>query len=188
MSMLESLPVELFRETASYLTFLDKKALSVASKRCNAMTGSCECPDRLTWLIHLCRCPTKLHGPVLENPKLFKDLIFSLNLSCTNGRLIPSKAEIEDLVSPYFPKIFPESTLVYHYMTVARDFVKSTIPISDTARLPTATLTPRYYWGRIESEAAYIIGWLERQKPTERPCCNTSSRLDSSLVDTADRH
>ena len=175
MSMLESLPVELFRETASYLKFLDKKALSVASKRCNAMTGICECPDRLTWLIHLCRCPTKLHGPLFENPKLFRDLIFRLNLTYTNGRLISLKAEIEDLVSPYFPKIFPESTLVYHYMTVARDFVKSASRISDTAGLPTTPLTPGYYWGRIESEAVYIIGWLERQKPTERRCCNTSS-------------
>ena len=58
--MLEALPVELFRGFTSYQSFLDKKALSIASQKCNAMTGVCKCPDHLTWLIHLCRSPAKL--------------------------------------------------------------------------------------------------------------------------------
>ena len=123
--MLEALAVELFRGIASYLSFLDRKALSITSQKCNAMTGVYKRPDPLTWLIYLCRSPATLQGPLLENPGLFGDLIFSLRdyLEYQNGTLISPNAEIEELVSPYFPPVsFPESTLLYYYMTVARDF------------------------------------------------------------------
>ena len=96
--MLEVLPVELFRGLTSYLSFLDKKALSIASRKCNAMTGVYKCSDPLTWLIHLCRSSAKLQGPLLDNPGPFGDLIFSLRdyLEYQNGTLISPKAEIEE--------------------------------------------------------------------------------------------
>ena len=160
--MLEALPVELFRAIASYLSFLDKKALSIASRKCNAMTEVCRCPDHLTWLIHLCHSPARLQGPLLENPGLFGDLIFSLReyLEYQNGKLISLKAEIEELVSPYFPKSFPKSTLLYYSMTVARDF--SAYRNSDAAGLSPGPLSPRYYWDPIESESMCVIGRLDR--------------------------
>ena len=167
MSMPEALPVELFREVASYLTFLDKKALSIASRRCHTMTGRFECPDQLTWIIHLCRSPARFHRPVFENPMAFRELIFIVYYYLLNGhgKIGTRKVELEELVSPYFPKTFPKSTLVYYYMTVAQDFVKSAIQISDAAGLDTAPQTPRFYWGHIKGETAYMIEWLERQTP-----------------------
>lgn len=190
MSMLEALPVELFRELAGYLKFLDKKALSIASKRCHTMTGHFECPDQLTWLIHLCRSPAKFHAPLFENPKVFRDLIFSVHgyLLYKYGRMIALKVDIEDLVSPYFQKAFPESLLVHYYMTVAHDFVKSILRTSDAAGLDTARISPRYYWGRIENETAYVMEWLERQKPTEIDCCKAVPRVSFSSIDTCKRH
>ena len=85
--MLKDLPVELFYGVTSYLNFLDNKALSIASRKCNAMREVCKCPDHLTWLIHLCRSPAKLQGPLLENPGLFGALISSLReyLEYQNG-------------------------------------------------------------------------------------------------------
>ena len=185
--MLEALPIELFREVTSYLRFLDKKALSIASRRCNAKTEISKCPDQLTWLIHLCRSPAKFQGPLLANPKLFRDLIFSLHsyLIYKSGRLISLKAEIEELVLPYFVQPFPESTLLYHYMNLARDFVKSAIRDMDDECLSTAPLSPRYYWGRIENETVYVIGWLERQKPTRTRCCHAVPRVDYSILMSA---
>ena len=190
MSMLETLPVELFRELAGYLKFLDKKALSIASKRCHTMTGHFECPDHLTWLIHLCRSPAKFHGPLFENPKVFRDLVFSVHgyLLYKYGRMIALKVDIEDLESPYFQKAFPESSLGYYYMTVAHDFVKSILQTSDATGLDTARISPRYYWVRIENDTAYVLEWLERQKPTDIDCCKAVPRVSSSTIDTCKRH
>ena len=187
--MLEALPVELFREVASYLDFLDKKALSIASNKCHTMNQHFRCPDQLTWLIYLCRSPAKFHGPLFENPKVFKDLIVSVYECLVNHlrRTVTLKVHVEELVLPYFPKTFPESTLVHYYMTVAQHFVKSAIQISDAAGLDTAAppvrLTPRYFWGRIESETAFVIDWLERQKLTEVHCCKAISNVSYSRID-----
>lgn len=183
--MLEALPLELFRDIASYLTFLDKKALSTASRKCHFKTGDFECPNQLTWFIHLCRSPVKFHKPLFENPKVFRDLIFSVHsyLVCKYGRMMTLKVDIEELVSPYFPKTFPESMLVHYYMTEAQGFVRSAIQISEAAGLDTAPLSPRYYWGRIESETTYVIQYLERQKPTEANCCQAVSHITYSRVD-----
>lgn len=188
--MLEALPVELFREIASYLTFLDKKALSVASRKSHSMTGQFKCPNQLTWLIYLCRSPVKFHAPLFENPKIFRDLIFSVNsyLVYKYGNMIALKVGIEELLSPYFPKTPPESMLVHYYMTLAQNFVKSAIQSSDAAGLDTAPLTPRYYWDRIERETAYVIERLERQKPTEIHCCKAVSRVSYSRMDRCKRH
>ena len=183
--MLEALPVELFREVASYLTFLDKKTLSLASKKCHSKTGYFECPNLLTWLIHLCRCPVEFHGPLFANPRVFRDLIFNVHsyLVYKYGRMTTlCDVDVEELVSPYFPKPFPESMLVHYYMTEAHGFVKSAIESSDAAGLDTAPLSPRYYWGRIESETTYIIQSLERQKPTEANCCQAVSQVNYSKV------
>ena len=188
-NMLECLPLELFLEVASYLTFIDKKAVSIASRRCHSMTGRFGCPNQLTWLIHLCRSPARFHEPLSENPKVFRDLIFSVHsyLVYKYGKMIALQMDIEELVSPYFPKTYPESMLVHYYMTVAHDFVKSAIQCSDAAGLDTAPLTPRYFWGRIESETAYVIEWLERQKPTEVNCCKAVSHASYSRIDICKR-
>ncbi len=161
--MLEALPVELFHNVASYLHFLDKKALSTASRRCNTKIGHFECPDQLTWLVHLCRCPANLHSPLFENPEAFRDLISSVNLHvfCNIGRPSTIKVDFEGLVSPYFSTPFPESSLLYNYMTVARDFVQSAIRIPVAAGLDTCPATPRFFWGQIKDETAKIIRWLE---------------------------
>lgn len=189
MSKLEALPVELFREVASYLKFLDKKALSGASKRCHTMAGHFECPDQLTWLIHLCCSPVKFHGPLFKNPKVFRDLIYNVYgywaLEC--GTMSALKVDTEDLVSPYFPQAFPESTPIHYYMTVAQAFVRSAIKTSDAAGLDAAPLSPRYYWARIESKTTYFIEWLERQKPSEVYCCKAVSSILFSRTDKCKR-
>ena len=189
MSMLEVLPVELFREVTSYLTFLDKKALSITSKRCHTRTGHIECPDQLTWFIHLCRCPIKFHGPLFENPKVFRDLIFNVHgyLVYQYSPMMAIKVDIEELASPYFLKAFPESTLVHYYMTVARNFVNSAIQTSDATAIDKSPLSPKYYWGRIESETAYVIEWLERQKPTEFHYWKAVPRISFSRIDRCRR-
>ena len=167
MAMLDTLPVEMFGEVASYLKFLDKKALSLVSRRCYAMTGNNECPDHLTWLIHLCRSPEKLHGPLVKNPKILRDLVFDLHkyLFYKFRRLRHRKTEIEELLLPYFPKAFPESMLLYYYMTVARDFAREAMRVPDAAGLGATAPTPRYFWGRIEMKSVYLIRLLERQRP-----------------------
>lgn len=180
--MLEALPVELFHEIASYLTFLDKKVLSIVSRRCHSRIGQFECPNQLTWLIHLCRSPAKFHEPLFEIPQAFKGLIYSVYASLHKyGRMMALRIDMEELVLPYFPKkSFPESTLAHYYMTLAQEFVRSAIQISDAAGLGTALLSPRYFWGQIENETTYVIEWLKRQKPTEVHCCKTVgySRID----------
>ena len=164
MGLLEALPVEVFGEVVSNLKYLDKKALSLASRRCYAMTGNNQCPDHLTWLIHLCRSPAKSHGPLFEKPWLFRDVIIKqfryLMYKYELRRPMSPIAEIEELLSPYFPKAFPESTLYYYYMTVARDFAKSVIGNSDTAGLDTVETISRHIWGHIETKTELIIGWL----------------------------
>ncbi len=161
--MLEALPVELFHNVASYLHFLDKKALSTASRRRNAKIGHFECPDQLTWLVHLCRCPANLHSPLFENPEAFRDLISSVNLYVRRKYEWPStiKVDFEALESPYFPRPFPESTLLYHYMTIARDSVQSAIQIPVAAGLDPSLAIPRNFWGQIKDETADVVRWLE---------------------------
>lgn len=167
MSILESLPVEVFDEVVSNLKYLDKKALSLASRRCYAMTGNNQCPDHLTWLIYLSRSPAKFHGPLFENTRLFRDVIIKqfryLVYKHESRRPIVPKAEIEELLSPYFQKAFPESTLYYYYMTVARDFAKSVIGNSDTAGLDTVGTISRQFWGDIEKMTELIIRWLSER-------------------------
>ena len=161
MSMLEALPVELFHNVASYLHFLDNKALSTASRRCHAKIGHFECPDQLTWLVHLCRCPANLHSPLFENPEAFRDLIAHASKYVLRKDFMWSTIDFEALESPYFPKPFPESTLFYYYMTVARDSVQSAIRNSVAAGLDTSRAPPRYVWGQIKTETANVIRWLE---------------------------
>ena len=134
------------------------------------MTGRFECPDQLTWLIHLCRSPARFHRPVFENSMAFRQLIFVVYCALVNrhGLLKTLKVELEELVSPYFPKTFPKSTLIYYYMTVAQDFGKSAIQISDAAGLDAAPQTPRFNWGHIKGETAYLIEWLETQTPNRQ--------------------
>ena len=199
MSMLETLPIELFQEIASYLHFLDKKALSIASKKCNTMTGMCECPDQLTWLIHLCGSPARVHGPLCENPKVFRDLVFTLpHYLAKNLGFISLQTKIEELVLPYFPRRFPQDTLLYYYMTVARDFAKSvlhgpnsacldTTPSSNSGGLGIAQLPPRFYWIQIERESAHLIEWLEQQKPTDLQRRNAVSHVCVSTIDVSRR-
>ena len=102
MSLLEALPLELFREVSSYLHFLDKKALSIASKSCKAMTGDLKCPDLLTWFIYLWRSPAEHHGPLAQKCEVFGELIY--NLQCYHNsrgirRLKVSNIAFEGLFS-----------------------------------------------------------------------------------------
>ena len=156
MGVLEALPVEIFREIASPLHFLDKKALSIASKRCRTMTGEFECPDQLTWFIYLCQSPKELHGPLYENPWYFRDLLFGLHGQIASSVRMNHAFSIGvgELLSPhYFPRPFPESTLAHHYMTVARDFAKSA-PRSSAATDLETTTSP---WIWIEDETSFTI-------------------------------
>ena len=114
MRVLEALPVELFGEIASYLSFWDK-ALSVTSKRCHTIIGHFECPDQLTWLIHQYRDQAKFHDPLYGNPQVLRILISSIysHLVYKYGRMVPLKIDIQELMSPYFPNSFPECTLTH---------------------------------------------------------------------------
>ena len=59
---------ELFLQIIDYLSFFDKKALAGTSKRCNYAIGPIKCPDRLSWMVHLCIIRRL---PVYE--RMFKD-------------------------------------------------------------------------------------------------------------------
>lgn len=59
-------------------------------------------------------------------------------------------------MSPCFPKLFPEFTLLYHYVTVIQGFLKSAIHPSDAAGLDTAPLTPRSCEGQLESKTIEV--------------------------------
>ena len=94
--------------------------------------------------------------------RVFGDLIFSLReyLKYQNGKLVSLEAEIEELVSPNFPKSFPKSTLLYYYMTVARDFrltVIQTLRIHVPAHLTLDTIGIRL---RVRQ---CVIGGLDRK-------------------------
>ena len=123
------------------------------------MTGDCEFPtEHVTGLVHLYRCPKGLHGPLSEYPMLFKGPIFSLynHSFYTCGTLTSFNAGIQKLMSPCFPKLFPEFTLLYYYVTVIQGFLKSAIHPSDAAGLDTAPLAPRFFEGRLESETIEV--------------------------------
>ena len=171
MSRLEALPVELFWEVTSYLHFLDKKALSIASTRCNAMTGKVKSPNVLTWFIHLCRSPARFHDLLLaRKTELFGALIFRLHryLTRRRARLELINADIEMLLSPYFPnRPFAESTLLHLYLSEARDFARRAIQTAGPADLDPAPMTPGFFWHMIEKDATFLIGWLEATEPTE---------------------
>lgn len=116
------------------------------------MTGDCECPtEHVTGLVHLYRCPKGLHGPLFEYPMLFKDPIFNLY-----NHSFYKCGTIQELMSPCFPKLFREFTLLYYYVTVIQGFLKSAIHPSDAAGLDTAPLTPRSFEGRLESETIEV--------------------------------
>jgi len=69
MNLLEKLPVELFHQVASYLGFLDRKAISCTSNYCHVLIGPVKFPDQLSWITHLCRTPpTSLADPMLSRP------------------------------------------------------------------------------------------------------------------------
>lgn len=182
MSILEALPVEIFRKVVSNLIYLDKEALSLASRRCYAMTGNNQCPDHLTRLIHLCQSPAEFHGPLFENAELFRDVILKqyqyLMYKYEQQWPVSHKAEAEELLSPYFPKAFPKSTPLYCYMIVARDFARTVIGNSDTAGLDIAETIYRYFWGQIETMTVHIIGWLsdaDRQETIAAMRCHNST-------------
>lgn len=163
MSLLEALLVELFRDMAGYLEFLDKKALSIASKTCHAKTGNFKCPDQLTWFIHLCRFPPELQSPLIQDPQAFRFLIFDVLTHVICGGVICLKVDMRGLTSRYFPKSFPESTLIYYYSTVARDFAKSVIELLDVPRSDAASRVSRDFWGGIQSDTIEIIEWLDQR-------------------------
>ena len=128
------------------------------------MTGDCKCPDPLTCLIYLCRCPKELQAPLLGSPWYFRDLLFRVHnhlLILTFGTLPPSLewTDTEELVSSYFPTIpFPEYTLLHLYMTVARDFAKSArTSIAAGLVLPLNTEHP---WVWIEDETVEVLELL----------------------------
>lgn len=129
MSVLEALPIELFGEMASYLNFWDKKALSITSKCCHTMIGRFECPNQLTWLIYQCRDQVRFHEPLYGGPQAPRSVIFQYIRSPRRQvrKDGPLKVDIEELMSPYFPKCFPECKFSHYCMMVAQDDVRSRI-------------------------------------------------------------
>ena len=79
-SLLEQLPIELFRQITSYLAFFDKKALQATSKKCYTLTGPFMCPHILLWMLHCCRSGT----PSFPSSNLKSDVIKlnALTLNC----------------------------------------------------------------------------------------------------------
>ena len=51
-SLLETLPVEIFRKITDYLAFFDEKALQTTSKKCHLLVGPLTCTDKILWIVH----------------------------------------------------------------------------------------------------------------------------------------
>ena len=51
--LINTLPVEIFKQITSYLNFPDKKSLQLASRRTNWLVGNVECRSAREWLWHL---------------------------------------------------------------------------------------------------------------------------------------
>ena len=118
------------------------------------MTGVCKCLDPLIWLNHLCRSPTKLQGPLLDNSGLFEDLIFRLRESTKTERSSPPKLRSKSLYR-HILQIRSRNVA-----TVAWDF--SFARNSDAADLHSGPISPRYYWDPIESETM-CANWKAQQ-------------------------
>ena len=150
MISLEQLPTELFHEITSYLAFFDKKSLSLVSKECHSLVGPYDCPDQLSWIITLCRCPPTNtdKGQLLRSPRIVKDLLATtsstLNLAVlgdsrdtgrhnkirANTGLFSAEYEVP-LLLPYFDEPFPNSTTAFFCFGVMRTFAKRAARILD---------------------------------------------------------
>ncbi len=54
LSPLEKLPLEIFYQISEELTFFDKKSVQILSKQMYYATGPLECPNPLSWIMHVC--------------------------------------------------------------------------------------------------------------------------------------
>ena len=141
MSRLENLPLEVFRGITSYLAFFDKKTLSCVSKQCHISVEVPTCPDRLSWLLFVCRLPPshdlakKLfqhpHGLILLVRDTAKCLIEDVNWTQdeTSNRWYfheqsgsISDHSVSPLVLPYFCGPFPEATIAHMFLEVTHKF------------------------------------------------------------------
>ena len=102
MSRLEKLPLEVFREIASYLVFFDSKTLSTVSKQCHAYVKLPKCPDKLSWLIYACRLPAS-SGPAKDLFRCPYGLIVLLRKEFT-GLIRDQHWAAEDVFNRWHPR------------------------------------------------------------------------------------
>lgn len=185
MSSLEKLPTEIFQQIIGYLAFIDKKALSLASRRCHALVGQIECPDKVSWIIHVCHFPRSsigneliLHPEPIERlleetaSKLmadtydpgFKDANWHpgmrINLQ-KHFRFGDPNLPSEPLLVPYFNEPFPKSTFAHAFFRAVHNFAAEAIPLSGRYEGCRAIRT---IWRRVEEESQEHLEWLAQRK------------------------
>ena len=187
MASLEQLPPELFHQVASYLAFVDKKALAAVSNQLHTYLGPISCPDQLSWIIHCCHSPSpEANNPVLLHPDIVLEHLRTMRrkLNCfrhwhlhdsgglldtNNIKWYDGKLPGKSLLMPYFKDSFPNSTLACFYFHTIHGFAASAISLSGCKTRSNSTYgKSTATWRQIELESGWSLTWLRQRRPAPR--------------------
>ena len=115
LSPLESLPVEIFELISEPLAFFDKKSLQMASKQTRHLMGPIQCPDPVSWIMHICWTARNsgVYDYTLINPHKIAGIVKGMSWRLGSTEFIHNihgQAQIvrmgyrsQDIRYPYFP-------------------------------------------------------------------------------------